>query len=239
VTGTPVLRAEDLELGYAARRVLADVSLEIHPGQFWFFLGPNGRGKTTLVRALLGTLKPRSGRLERPAGFADARSIGFVPQRVDLNTSLPASVRDLVLLGLVGLGLRREEERTRLAESLARVGLEGFERREFRSLSGGQRQRVLLARALARRPALLYLDEPTNGLDPASEERFLEELDRLRADGMSLVFVTHVVPLAARHATHVALFHDGRVEAGTRETLFTEERLTATYGLAASRWGTA
>ncbi len=228
-----LLRADGISTGYGPRTVLKEVSLAVSPGEFWFFLGPNGEGKTTLVRALLGTLRPKEGRVVRPS----PSGIGFVPQRVDLNAALPAAVSEIVELGLVGLRFGRTETEERIRLALDRVGLGGFEAKEYNSLSGGQRQRVLLARALARRPALLYLDEPTNGLDPASEESFLRELDRLRAEGLALIFVTHQVALAARHATHVALFRGGRVAAGTRAELFTDARLAETYGLSLKAGG--
>jgi ABC-type Mn2+/Zn2+ transport system ATPase subunit len=225
---TPVLlEADGLSTGYGARTVLSGVRLTVQAGDFWFFLGPNGEGKTTLVRTLLGTLRPRQGRLERNVG---AGQVGFVPQRCDFNPSLPMTVREFVLLGLAGLRVPRAEEDGRLAGALTHVNLGGFEGRDYWSLSGGQRQRVLGARALVRRPRLLFLDEPTNGLDPAAEAALLDGLLRInREDGLTIIFVTHFIALAARAATHIALFREGAVVAGPKAQTFTDAELSRTY----------
>jgi ABC-type Mn2+/Zn2+ transport system ATPase subunit len=226
-----LVQAMGVSARYGPRTVLHDVSVGIRPGEFWFLLGPNGSGKSTLLKVLLGALRPSSGSVDRPS----PQRIGFVPQRVDLNEALPASVGELVELGLVGLRIGRAEAEARIRESLERAALPGLAPKEFNALSGGQRQRVLLARALARRPELLYLDEPTNGLDPAAEEGLLSELDRLRASGLAIVFVTHVVALAQKHASHVALFRDGRVLAGPRAEILTEARLAEVYAIRGPR----
>jgi ABC-type Mn2+/Zn2+ transport system ATPase subunit len=209
--------------------VLSGVNLAVREGEFWFFLGPNGEGKTTLVRTLLGALRPRQGRLERNVG---PDRVGFVPQRCDFNRSLPMTVREFVLLGLAGLRVPRAEEGERLSGALAHVNLSGFEKKDYWSLSGGQRQRTLVARALVRRPRLLILDEPTNGLDPAAETALLDGLRRVnREEGLAIVFVTHFISLAARAASHVALFRQGAVAAGPRAQTLTDAELTRTYGV--------
>jgi ABC-type Mn2+/Zn2+ transport system ATPase subunit len=209
--------------------VLSGVNLTVGEGDFWFFLGPNGEGKTTLVRTLLGTLRPRQGRLERSLS---PDHVGFVPQRCEFNPSLPMTVREFVLLGLAGLRIPRAEEAVRLASALAHVNLAGFESKDYWSLSGGQRQRVLVARALVRRPRVLFLDEPTNGLDPAAEAALLDGLLRVnREEHLTIVFVTHFIALAARAATHVALFREGAVVAGPKAETFTDAHLSKTYAV--------
>lgn len=196
---------------------------------FWFLLGPNGEGKTTLVRTLLGALRPRQGTVERSVS---PDHVGFVPQRCDFNPSLPITVREFVLLGLAGLRISRREEAERLAEALGHVDLSGFESKDYWALSGGQRQRTLVARALVRRPRLLVLDEPTNGLDPAAETALLEGLQRVnREKGLTIIFVTHFISLPARAATHVALIRQGTVVSGPRERTLTNAELSRTYGV--------
>lgn len=229
----PILTTVGLTVGYTGQPVLRDVNLTIHPGEFWFFLGGNGEGKTTLVRALLGMVPVLAGRVEFHVAESVPQFVGFVPQRCDLNPSLPTTVREFVSLGLVGLQVARSERRRRLTQALDVVGLGGLERRAYWTLSGGQRQRCLIARALIREPKVLILDEPTTGLDPPTEYALFETLRRLhQKDGRTILLVTHDIGLALRYATHVALFHEGRVEAGPVEAILTRERLQATFGAA-------
>jgi zinc transport system ATP-binding protein len=227
-----VLKATGLVLAYGRRIILEDVNLEVRSGQFYFFLGPNGSGKTTLLRAILGVLRPRTGALWLHPDLARLERIGFVPQRCDLNPALPTTVREFVLLGLVGTRASRKEETGRLEWALARVGLEGMAGRDYWSVSGGQRQRALVARALVRRPRLLILDEPTNGLDLSAEDTFLRLLaDLNRKEHLTLLFVTHYLAIAARYATHLAIFHSGRVEVGPRQEMLTRDALERVYGV--------
>jgi ABC-type Mn2+/Zn2+ transport system ATPase subunit len=206
------------------------VDLELGEGQFWFFLGPNGSGKTTLLRALLRQIAPLRGELELDPELAAFERIGFVPQRCELNPAVPTTVREFVELGLVGLKVARAERSERLRTALVDVGLDDAAPRDYGSLSGGQRQRALLARALIRRPRTLLLDEPTSGLDIASEHGLLALLERLNRDeGLTVVVVTHQLALAARYASHVALFRGGSVTPGRRDEVLTEDRLLRAY----------
>lgn len=225
-----VLEAHGLELGYDAQSVLRDVELEVHSGEFWFLLGPNGAGKSTLLNAILGLLSPRRGTL-RLAETARDR-IGYTPQRSALNPTLPTTVREFVSLGDVGLGRDRRRREERLAWALARLDLADLAKSDLHSLSGGQRQRAVVARGLIRRPQLLLLDEPTEGLDVSSEDGLLGTLQDLRREeGLTLLFVTHKLRLAARFATHAALFHDGTVTAGPREQTLQRERVESAFGV--------
>jgi ABC-type Mn2+/Zn2+ transport system ATPase subunit len=212
--------------------VLSDVDLEIRRGEFWFLIGPNGSGKTTLVRALLGLLPPRAGVLERHPEWTARERLGFVPQSCDINPTLPTTVREFVSLGFVRSGIPGPERPAVLRDALALVGLAGRERASYWSLSGGQRQRALVARALVRRPRLVVLDEPTEWLDVASEDVLLRTLVELHRTGLTLLFVTHKLGLAARHATHVALFDAGRVRAGPRAAVLDPREVDRVFGVA-------
>ena len=227
-----VLKTSGLSLSYGRRVVLEDVNLEVRHGEFCFFLGPNGSGKTTLIRAILGILRPLAGQLSLHPDLASLEQIGFVPQRCDLNPALPTTVREFVLLGLVGIRMRGENQAARLEWALARVGLEGMAGRDYWSLSGGQRQRTLVARALVRQPSLLILDEPTSGLDLPAEDLFLRFLaDLNQREHLTLLFVTHDIAIAARYATHLALFHSETVEFGTRHDMLNMGSLERVYGV--------
>jgi zinc transport system ATP-binding protein len=230
--GDCVYRAQGLELGYGAGAVLSQVDLEVREGEFWFFIGPNGSGKTTLLRALLGLLPARAGRLERHPQLTDRARLGFVPQRCEVHRTLPTTVREFVSLGFVGSRQGREERAVSLAHALGLVELEGLAEASYWALSGGQRQRTLLARALVRRPRLLILDEPTEGLDVSSETSFVRTLAELhREKELTLLVVTHKLELAARYATHAGLVTSGGVVSGPRDDVLDPRRLQSTFGV--------
>jgi len=216
----PLIAARGLALGYGDQAVVRDVTLAVRAGEFWCWIGPNGCGKSTLLRGLLGLLPPLAGALDVAPRLADHARIGYVPQRGELNGALPTTVRELVALGLVRSRVPRGERAEAVQSALAQVGLSELAERSFWSLSGGQRQRALLARALVRRPELLLLDEPTEGLDVATQQALLATLDDLhRSARIALVVVTHRHEIARDHADHVARFADGRVVAGPREAV--------------------
>ncbi|UCE85428.1 MAG: ABC transporter ATP-binding protein [Deltaproteobacteria bacterium] len=227
-----VISGRGLELGYPGRKVLRGVDLDVRSGEFWFLLGPNGTGKTTLVRAILGLLPPLRGRIDLHPERARRDRLGFVPQRCELNPALSTRVREFVSLGFVGTRVPAAQRAERLRWALLHSGLEGLERADYWSLSGGQRQRALVARALVRRPGVILLDEPIGGLDVASEEVLLRALSHLnREHGVTIVFVTHQLAIAARYGTHVALFHAGTVEAGPRETILQSAAVERVFGV--------
>ena len=222
-----VLQTTNLSVGYGNFVVLGRINLTIRTGELWFVLGRNGAGKTTLLQTLLGLLKPQTGRLYRhiPNG------VGFVPQRCDINPTLPITVREFVGLGLVGTGLNRATRREYLDRALSMLDLDQHKHQNYWTLSGGQRQRALVARALVRRPALLILDEPTNNLDLTAENDFLQTLtDIHRQENNTCLFVTHNFSLAERHATHIGLVAQGTVIAGPKAEVLNESNLDRVYG---------
>lgn len=224
------LRASGVRVAYGRRTILNYVDVDVRAGQFWFFVGPNGQGKTSLLRALLGRLNPVHGRVTAGGDFSRPERIGFVPQSCSLNPTLPTTVREFVLLGTVGLRLEREQEQSQLAGALAQVGLDGLASRDYWSLSGGQRQRALVARALVRRPCLLIADEPTSGLDMSVEDSLLQSLAQLNArEKMTVIMVTHDLGMAARYGTHVALIHNARVDSGPVDTILRPALLEHAY----------
>lgn len=226
-----ILEARGLRLGYNGRSVLSGVDLQVRAGEFWFLVGPNGQGKTTLLMAMLGQLRPKAGQLQWQGDFARAERIGFVPQSCGANPTLPTTVREFVELGLVGIRVKRAERAARLDAALQTVGLAGMGRQDFWSLSGGQRQRALVARALIRRPRLFVADEPTSGLDLSVEAALYEILGELnRKEQLTVVLVAHDLGIAARYGTHLAVVHNGGVTAGRTQEILGSGILQQAYG---------
>ena len=193
----PVIELEGVSFAFDNRQpVLSDVTLAVAPLSFACMIGPNGGGKTTLLKLILGLLEPTAGRI-RVLGTTPQRArhrIGYMSQHATLDRAFPVRVLDVVLMGR--LGPRRAAgpfDRADVAaarSTLERVGLADFERRPFADLSGGQRQRVLLARALTSGPELLLLDEPASGLDQKVERDFFDLLQELNRT-TTVVLVSH------------------------------------------------
>lgn len=192
----PVIATDGLSFAYDGELVLRDVNLTVAERDFVGMVGPNAGGKTTLLKLILGLLQPTRGVIrvfgERPV--ESRRRIGYTPQHAQLDPQFPANVMDVVLMGRLGIGGNigpyRRPDRDAARRALGEVGLEALRHRPLSALSGGQRQRVLIARALACKPALLLLDEPTANLDPHMEGEFYELLQRLN-ERLTIVLVTH------------------------------------------------
>jgi len=233
-----LIEARGVELAYGRQAVVSGVDLTIRPGESWFLLGTNGSGKTTLLRAALGLLAPRRGELRRDPAHASPARLGFVPQVTAINPSLHTTVREFVSLGQAGAPIPKNERPEALRWALEQVGLLERAEDDYWSLSGGQQRRALVARALVRRPSWLVLDEPTEGLDIGTEESLLTTLATLhREQRVTLIFVTHKLSIAARYASHVALFSDGRVLAGARDEVLASEPARRIFGAELERRG--
>lgn len=194
----PVIEVESLTFGYDVTPVLLDVNFSIGQGDFVFMIGPNGGGKTTLLKLILGLLEPHQGTVRLFGGhpIQTRRKVGYMTQHANLDLRFPISVLSVALMGRLGqtrtLGPFRKSDYALAKEALKQVGLEGIEKRSFAALSGGQRQRLLIARALVTQPDLLLLDEPTSNLDLQGENEFMNLLKQLN-EKMTVVLVSHDV----------------------------------------------
>lgn len=228
----PLLAFEDVALGYGGVPVLRRLSFHICAGEFLGIVGPNGAGKTTVLRAILGLIKPMAGRIRATR----LPVIGYVPQREHIDTIMPVTAMEVALMGraprLGPLARPGRADREAADRALTRTGVADLADRLLRDLSGGQQQRVLLARALAAEPDLLVLDEPTNGMDLASEHAIVELLVRLnRERGLTVLLVTHLLPIVLNAATTILLMEGGRTLYGDAEQVLLDETLTDLYGL--------
>jgi zinc transport system ATP-binding protein len=212
--GDVVLNAADVWFAYNDDPVLRGVNLEVRAGEFVALVGPNGSGKSTLLKLMLGTLTLQRGSValfgSPPSKFRDRWRVGYVPQRPSLSSEVPATVTEIVTSGrLTRRGWWRplgDDDREAVVHAVASVGLEAIGDRPLNELSGGQQQRAFIARAFASEPDLLVLDEPTAGVDTASQRRFRDAVVHLIEDhGAAVLLVSHELSAVARDVDRVVV----------------------------------
>jgi len=206
---TPIVEMENVTFGYDAENVLQNVNLKIEPGDFTAMIGPNGGGKTTLLKLILGLLKPDKGVI-RVTGQTTRKAsscIGYVPQDVHINSSFPITALDVVLMGKLSPKKRwagqSTTDRKDAMDALERMEMTTYANQKFGLLSGGQRQRIFIARALVTNPLLLLLDEPTASIDTKGQADFFELLKTLNKD-VTVLVVSHDLLVVSRYVKSVA-----------------------------------
>ena len=226
------LHIEGLTVSLGGRPVLDGIDLAVAPGETVGLIGPNGAGKTTLLRAVLGLVKPDAGAIRTGLGRP-----GYVPQKHEFTWDFPITVAGAVLNARAATRWLRgpsREDREAAAEALDRVGLADLAKRPVGELSGGQRQRVLVARALARRPGLLLLDEPFTGVDVPTQELLTALLSRLAQEGTAVLMTTHDLAQARATCSRLCLLNRTVVADGPPESLSDPDLWLRAFGVAAS-----
>jgi zinc transport system ATP-binding protein len=214
------LRLQGVSFAYGhSPPVLRDVDLEVERGEFVAIAGPNGGGKTTLVRLVVGLEQPTSGRLELMV-----RKVGYLPQRTQAGIDAPVTVRELVTTGRASrarlIGPLSAADRRSVQEAIDRVGLSPSADRRLTTLSGGQQQRAFIAKALAADPELLVLDEPTTGVDVEAQDAIAALLQRLRSElEMTILYVSHEFGAVERFVERIVLVRGGIVFDGSPSAL--------------------
>lgn len=225
-----------LTVTYGEKPVLFSIDFVVPSGGMMAIVGPNGAGKSTLIKAALSIVPRVSGDVTsfgRPVSEVRHR-IAYVPQRASVDWDFPATVRDVVMMGLYReIGLFRfagKQHRQKALACLERVGMAGFADRQIGQLSGGQRQRVFLARALAQDADLYIMDEPFAGVDAATERAIVAVLKELNAAGKTIICVHHDLATVRDYFDHVLLLNVRKIADGPVATVFTADNLQATYG---------
>ncbi|MDX6548368.1 MAG: zinc/manganese transport system ATP-binding protein [Gaiellales bacterium] len=233
---TVVASAERLTLRFGSRTLWENLSFDLHQGEFLAVLGPNGTGKTSLVRILLGLLAPTSGSVHvdgRPPSQVRSK-IGYVPQQRAFDRDLPLRGRDLVRLGLDGhrwgIGFPSKANDARVTNALTEVGAQAYAESPVGRLSGGEQQRLRIAQALVSQPRLLLADEPLLSLDLASQRIVTGLLDQHRSRaGTPVVFVTHDINPIMPMVDRVLYLAPGHWAIGTADEVLTTETLSRLY----------
>lgn len=218
----PLIEMRDIEVRYGPRTVLSGANVTVHPSEIVTLIGPNGAGKTSLVRAMLGLVKPHAGTVSRRKGL----NIGYMPQRLSVDPSLPITVRRFLTLG-VTCGRKG----VNCDDVLREVGAEHVVDHPLQDVSGGELQRVMLARALLRQPDLLVLDEPVQGVDITGQAELYRLIQNIRQHrGVGVVMVSHDLHVVMAQTDHVVCLNQHVCCAGHPEAVSRHPEFVALFG---------
>jgi manganese/zinc/iron transport system ATP- binding protein len=232
----PIIEAHNLTVLYGRKPAIWNVDFKLPEGQVIGIMGPNGSGKSTLLKSIMGVVTPTTGytKVYDQELNQVRHKVSYVPQRQEIDWDFPASVWDIVSMGrfhVRGLFKRlTSEDNDIIQESLEKVNMLGFAKRQISQLSGGQQQRVFLARAIAQQGELFLMDEPFAGVDIATEEMIVDLLKEMKDQGKTLVIVHHDLHTAQSYFDHLVLMNTRLVACGKTSDVFTDQILTDTYG---------
>ncbi len=210
------VKVKNLYFKYDREFVLEDINFTLNDKQFMAIIGPNGGGKTTLLKLLLSFLNPIKGEIKIYGKSPKENStiIGYVPQHTNFNLDIPITVSDIILQGRLKKGkfFYTKEDKKRVNEILERLNISEFKERKIKDLSGGQRQKVLIARALATNPKIIIMDEPTSAIDPTGQKEILDLIENL---DITRIVVSHDIKILLRKVDKIAyvnkraIIHEG------------------------------
>ena len=230
------LHVEDLTVSYDSKPALWDIDVDVPPGVMAAIVGPNGSGKTTFIKSVLGLVTPTAGhvRIFGQPYSAQRRKVGYVPQRSSVDWDFPTTAIDVVTMGLYGrLGwLKRpgRAEREKAFKSLEQVKMQDFADRQISQLSGGQQQRVFLARALVQQADIYFLDEPMAGVDATTEHAIIGILHKLREQGKTVIVVHHDLQTVKSYFDWMVILNVRAIAQGPVEEVYTADNLRRAYG---------
>lgn len=237
----PIFDVKNLSFGVRGQSILSNISLEIFSGEYIAIIGPNGGGKTTLIRMLLGLDKPSRGEMKlfgkKFSNFKEWHKIGYVPQRASLvDANFPATVLDIVNMGRVskrGIFSRfKEVDKEAVKDAMVKMDVLDLADKMVGTLSGGQRQRVMIARALASNPEILILDEPNTGVDMVSQKRFYALLSKLHLEEkITIVFITHDIGVIADDIQRLFTINQKAIICNNPKEAMSCEDMSKLYGV--------
>ena len=238
---SPVFEVKKLSFRANEQKILEDISLTILPGDYCAIIGPNGGGKTTLIRLLLGLEKPTQGRIElfgqKLSRFKKWYKVGYVPQRASqLDQNFPATVYEVVKMGRIaqqGLFSRLSSvDKEAITDAMVKMDVVDIQNKLVGELSGGQRQRVMIARALASKPEVLILDEPNTGVDVVSQKRFYKLLKELNeVENMTIIFITHDIGVIADDIGRLFTVNQTLLTCNNPKEAISCDDMSALYGI--------
>lgn len=230
----PLVELKGITYSYKEKPLFKNVNVSIPSGAFMGIVGPSGCGKTTLLKILLGMVRPLGGEVKIKGITVNGKtppSVGYVPQLETIDWSFPVTVEEAVMMGRwrsVG-PFPKTSDKKAAHYVLEKLGIHYLAKRHIRDLSGGEQQRVFLARALISNPELLVLDEPTAGVDMKTQHDILHLLGKLNSEGTTILLTTHDLNAVAAHLPLVICFNHGVIAQGMPEEVFTPEVLKQTY----------
>lgn len=203
-----IFECKDVTLGYENKVVAKNLNFKIDQGDYFCVVGENGTGKSTLIKTLLGLIKPLNGEVIANVQGKNHKGVGYLPQQTQAQKDFPASVWEVVLSGVLNNDHRcpfyNKKDKAEAEKNMEKLNILDLKKRCYRELSGGQQQRVLLARALCATDSVLILDEPVTGLDPAASMEFYETIKDLnKKENVTIIMVSHDIKNALNYATHI------------------------------------